>query len=516
MYDISITGGTIVNGDGKPLVADIAVKNGIIVKMGRLAGKSLESIDAGGMTVSPGFIDFHSHNDRILSRKTPHLAKITQGITTEVMGNCGFCEEKDNKSFAASCPDKKRTLDWKANIDYFGKLPLVTNSVLLVGHNNIRTSVLGMENRPPSRQELSRMESAACEAMEAGYRGLSTGLIYPPGIFADRAEIVSLARVASKYGGIYASHIRGEAETLLEAVGEALLVGREAGISTQISHLKAMGKGNWHKVDRVLGMILSAREGGLNVNYDQYPYTAASTTASILLPPWMLEGGSGETMKRLADRSSRERARLDIANGIVGWQNLLSYGPGTVMISRVKNERNRHLEGVTLPEIARRQGKDPIDALFDLLLEEKCSVLMIIHLMCEDSVKKIIRNKTGFIGTDGICGKKPHPRLWGSFPRVLSKYVREEKVLSLEDAIYKFSRGPAEKLGLSRRGEIKEGNFADIVVFDSGRIRDMATFEDSERRAEGISYVIINGKTAISGGRFRKVTAGKLLRKGED
>jgi len=528
VYDITIKNGTIINGTGSALCTDIAVKNGRIVRVGNIRERGVQDIDASGKTVSPGFIDFHSHNGRVILQKKPFLSKITQGITTEVVGNCGFCGvdspgeggkegiENDIKTVLGACPEGMGPLSWKGYLDLLASTPLLTNIIPLAGHNNIRTSVMGVANRPAEKPEMERMEVLTAEIMEAGYRGFSTGLIYPPGIFTPGEEIVKIATVVSRYGGMYTTHIRGEAETLLPAIEEALSVGRESGVSLQVSHLKTLGKSNWDKADDALDIINRAREEGIDVNYDQYPYTAGSTTAAVLLPPWMLEGGQEKTLQRLSDKNARERAAKDIKNGIAGWQNLLLYGPETVVISRVKTSKNRRCEGKTLLEIAKEEGKEYTSALFDLLREEGCDVLMIVFFTCEASIRKLLRERAGFVGTDGIPCRHPHPRLWGTFPRILSKYVREEKVLSLDDAVYKFSRGPAGKLGLARRGEIKEGNIADIVVFDGEKVEDAATFENPEKRAKGIEYVIINGKTTIRKGRFNGVTAGRLLKKGEE
>lgn len=529
MYDIVIKNGKIVNGTGSCFIADIAVKGGFIVKMGALRETGLKNIDAYGKSVMPGFIDFHSHNDRVIMQKTPFLSKITQGVTTEIVGNCGFSAagsrsgkgragiETDITSLLGHCPrEGKPFLGWEEYLDFLEKAPLATNIIPLAGHNNIRAAVMGAENRHAEKVELARMEKLTAGIMEAGYWGISTGLIYSPGIFTLESEIVKLASISARYGGIYASHIRGEADTLLPSIREALSVGVQAGVSTQISHLKAFGRDNWIKTDEALELIYAARKRGTDVNYDQYPYTAGSTTALILLPPWMLEGGRAKLLQRLADTKEREKARSDMEKGVKGWQNLLSYGADKVLISRVKTAKNRRYEGKTFLEAAGERAQDCIEALFDLMLEEKGDILTILFLMGEESVRKILRQKIGFIGTDGIPCRHPHPRLWGSFPRVLAKYVREEKLLSLDDAAYKFAGGPAEKLRLSKRGEIKEGNFADMVILDEKKVVDTATFQHPVSRAKGIEYVIINGKTAIEKGRFTGVAAGMLLKKGAD
>ncbi|MCK9266454.1 D-aminoacylase [bacterium] len=527
MYDIIIRNGLIVNGIEKSHIADIGINSDSIVKIGNIDEVGIEEIDATGKIVTPGFIDFHSHNDRVSMHKTPMLAKITQGITSEVIGNCGYCAtdsycidkglsiEKDIITVLGNCPKGVNPLSWEENLDYLDKQPLLTNLIPLAGHNNIKTSIMGIEDRQANDKELKAMRRTIREIMELGYWGFSTGLIYPPGIFASTNEIVLLASEVYSYSGIYTTHIRGESKNLLNSIREAISVGKETGVSVEISHLKAVGKNNWDKTDSALQIIYQARDMGVDVNFDQYPYTACSTIATMLLPPWMQEGGRKEMLRRLADKNDRQKARYDILNGIEGWENFLADGPENIVISQVKTSMNRKFEGKDLQEISSLYGKDYIETLFDLLQEEECNILMITLLLSEESVKKILKQKIGFVGTDGIPCRRPHPRLWGSFPRILGKYVREEKVLTLQEAIYKFATGPAEKLTLYKRGEIKEGNFADIVVFDKNQVKDVANFQNPTKRAEGIEYVIVNGKITISNCKFTNVFGGKLLRRGE-
>lgn len=520
MYEILIKNGTVINGTSSSFTADVGITNGKITAVGDLLKQSAKkTIDASGLFISPGFIDFHSHNDRVVLNKTPFLAKITQGITTEVIGQCGLSavpylpgkdpEEKDNllgrSEISLPCL-------WKDYIKLLERSPLITNIIPLVGQGNIRSLVVGLENRPSTEDEVVRMKKILSEIMETGCWGMSTGLIYPPGLFTPQEEIVSLAKVVSEFGGIYTSHIRGEGETLFPALKEILLVGERADVSVHISHMKSAGQSNWNKTDRALKMLYEGRGKGIDVTYDQYPYTASSTTATALLPPWMHEGGQDKLLARLVDKTERARARESIEKPDSDrWQNYLFYGAEKIIINQVKSRKNRKYEGKDLSTIGKMVGEDPIETIFDLLVEEKGNVTMIVFSMCEESVKKIMREKIGFVGTDGLPGRRPHPRLWGTFPRVLGKYVREEKALSLDEVIYKFCRGPAEKLKLKGRGEIKQGNAADIVIFDADRVKDMATFENPKRRAKGIEYVFVNGGCVIERGRFTGIRSGRLL-----
>ncbi len=520
MYDILIKDGTIINGTGGSLlVADVGIKDGNITAIGKIKQRGKKEINAAGLYVAPGFIDFHSHNDRVLLNKKV-LTKITQGITSEVIGNCGLSAvpylpgmEQKEKDCLLGKSDIVLPELWRDYIGLLKKSSLITNVIPLVGHGNIRSLAMGFENRPARKDELDLMKKHLAEIMETGCWGMSTGLIYPPGIFTPEEELLKLCSVLKRFGGIYASHIRGKGSTLFQAVGEVLSIGERKGIPVHISHLKSPPSAT----DRLLGLLYAAHDKGIKISYDQYPYTASSTTATILLPPWMYEGGERKLLKRLADKGDRERAYNAMQGKDGGEQTFFSFlGPEKIMVNQVGTLKNRKYEGKTLLRVSMERGeRNPIETLFNLLTEERGSVSMIFFSMNEESVKKIMKQKIGFVGTDGLPGRRPHPRLWGAFTRILGKYVREENVLTLDEAVYKFSRAPAEKLKLKGRGEIKKGNVADIVIFDAGRVKDMATFENPTRKSKGIEYVIVNGACAVEKGRFTGARSGRLLLRGD-
>ncbi|MBN1444730.1 MAG: D-aminoacylase [Candidatus Omnitrophica bacterium] len=519
MHDLLIKNGTIINGTGSPCTADIGIEGEKITAVGKIKQSAKKCIDASGMCVAPGFIDFHSHNDRvILGKNIFRTAKITQGITTEVVGNCGFSSapspenekdrllERDRNTILGQLKGAEEPFLWNDYVNVLSKMPLAANVVPLAGHGNIRMAVMGIEDRPASTHELAGMKRILTGIMESGGWGMSTGLVYPPGVFTPEEELVELSSVLKRFDGIYASHVRGEGPTLFPAVKEVLSIGRKSGISVQVSHLKAPPD----KVDEMLEMLYKARDNGINVNYDQYPYAASSTTAGIILPRWMHEGGEAKLLSRLSDISERRKARRDItAKG--SFYSFL--GPDKILVNQVKTLKNRRYEGRTLLEVAEDRGVDPLETLFDIIAEEKSCPLMVFFSMSEESVKRIMKEKIGFVGTDGLPGRRPHPRLWGTFPRILGRYVREGKILSLDEAVYKFSKAPAEKLKLKGRGEIKKGNFADIVIFDAGKVTDRATYQNPNRRPEGIDYVIVNGMPVVEKGMLTGLLPGRLLLK---
>ena len=519
MYDIIVRNGTVINGTGICIATDIGINGDRITALGKIKQPARKCIDASRKCVTPGFIDFHSHNDRVvLGKNIFQRAKITQGITTEVVGNCGFSSaplpekeedrllDQDRKTLLGQLKGAEEPFLWEDYVNALSGRPLAANVVPLAGHGNIRMLVMGIENRPACPDELSRMKKILAGIMESGGWGMSTGLVYPPGMYTPEDELVELSSVLARFDGIYASHIRGEGPTLFAAVREVLSIGRKAGISVQVSHLKA----SLPEVDRLLELLCTARNNGINVNHDQYPYAASSTTAGIILPQWMHEGGEERMLSRLSDRTERKRARKDImAEG--SFYSFL--GPEKIMINQVIAPRNRKYEGMTLSRAAEERGADPVEFLFDLIAEEKNRVLMVFFSMSEESVTRILKERMGFVGTDGLPGKRPHPRLWGTFPRILGKYVRDEKILSLDTAVYKFSRAPAEKLKLKGRGEIKRGNFADMVIFDAEKVTDRATYHNPTRRSEGIDCVIVNGKPVIEKGKPTGLLPGKLLLK---
>ncbi|MHA2369617.1 MAG: N-acyl-D-amino-acid deacylase family protein, partial [Candidatus Hodarchaeales archaeon] len=393
-----------------------------------------------------------------------------------------------------------------------------------VGHGLIRISAMGLDDRAPSVDELEIMKELTAEAMQAGAYGLSTGLIYPPGIFAKTEELIELAKVAAQYGGVYASHIRGEGKTLLKAVEEAIVIGEKAGLPVQISHHKASGKRMWGKSIETLQMIEEARKRSVDVTIDQYPYNAGATTLTILLPPWSHDGGPEQLLERLKNPEERKKMRKDIEEGLPSWENLATtVGWENICVTRVLTEKNKTTEGKNLVEIMELRGDaDVFTTLFDLILEENASVSMVIFEMQEKDIQRIMQSKLTMFSTDsGACTisgpfsqGKPHPRHYGTYPRILGRYVREQGVLRLEEAIRKMTSFPAQKFGLTDRGVLRPGMKADIVIFNPDTVIDKATYPDPHQFPEGIQFVIVNGQIAVDNGEYTGILAGKTLRRG--
>ncbi|MDD3725877.1 MAG: D-aminoacylase [Candidatus Ratteibacteria bacterium] len=506
--NLVIKNGTIIDEKGRIRIADIGIAGSKIISIGKVKTESDILIDATGLFVVPGFIDIHSHNDFVITKKTPFLAKVSQGITTEVIGNCGI----------SGAPYTERTLPfikewfsligrkgmcshwftWKRYLEVLQISSLTTNIAPLVGHNNLKVMAEGSSN------QMKEMKNALYSIMEQGCFGLSTGLIYTPGVFSKTEEIIELAKVVSKFGGIYATHIRGEEGKIIQSIREGIEIGKSANTSVEISHMKVSGEENWNKTEDIISIITKKRKAGMNINYDVYPYTASSTTITVLLPLWIREGGQGKILKRLKDISLRKRAEEEMSSVMKNRWN-------KIIINQVNSSNNRWMEGYSIKEIAEKLSVSPARFLMDIILQEKGMASIVRFTMSEDSVKTFLKAPMSFIGTDGLPGRRPHPRLWGSFPRVIRRYVREENLLTLKEAIYKMSTGPAEKLGLEKRGTIKTGNFADIVIFDLNKIKDCATYKEPTLPAEGIKAVIVNGKLVMLDGKFTGATPGMVL-----
>jgi len=528
LFDISIRGGLIVDGSGsKPFRADIGVKDGKIAKIGAIEPKIAQTIlDADGLVLSPGFVDMHSHSDFVLPAKPWAEGKLMQGITTEVVGNCGMSAAPINpgrldllRSYVDFLCEEGLSWDWIGFGDYLDRLGrggVAVNVVTLVGHNTIRTAVMGFEERAPSSQELEEMRMIVARCMVEGAFGLSSGLIYVPGIYATTEELIELCKVASAHGGIYSSHIRGEGKELLNSVGEAASIGEGAHIPVEISHMKASGRSNWGKVADALKMIDDANCRGIEITFDAYPYTAGMTTMTTLLPAWALEGGMRELIKRLRDSQARKQIEAELRSGFSDLtRDLVSDGGESVLIAHCRSERNKHLEGRSLLEASRLRGLDVISIVLTLLEEEEGEASMIIFSMCEDDVRKALKHPKGMMGTDSIDISKgrAHPRAYGTCPRLLSRYVREERLLSLEEAVRKMTLMPAMKLGLIDRGTLKEGFWADIVAFNMDEIQDTATYNQPNSFPRGIEYVMVNGEIAVEKGRYQRKLAGKVLKR---
>jgi N-acyl-D-amino-acid deacylase len=531
MWDILIKGGKVVDGSGNPwFKADVAIKNGRIIDVGDLNSNSADVVlDANNMIVCPGFIDMHSHSDFALLINRYAESKVRQGVTTEVIGNCGNSAAPLNDELRK---DIKRdpiieeagiTLHWSTIEEFFKVLEdpgISINVASLVGHQNIRVLTIGYQNKPPTEDELEEMKRNTEEAVKAGAFGLSTGLIYPPSSYADTREIIELTKVVAKYGGIYASHIRGEdGPRLINSVREAIEIGEKAGVSVEISHHKAHGKLAWGKVKTTLRMIEEARERGVDVTCDVYPYTAASFGLSALLPPEVHEGGVDKILERLRDDDWRRKIREEMLNGFPNWPSpFISAGWDAIMISYSK--KHPEYEGKMIKEICDSLKVDPFEFVFNLLIEEETSVNVVRFTMREGDVCTVLSHPLSMIGSDasiratyGVLSKgKPHPRAYGTFPRIIKRYVNELGILRLEEAIRKMTSLPANKLKLFDRGLIRTGMYADIVVFNPGSISDEATYAEPHRYPKGIVYVIVNGKIVIEREEHTKALPGKVLR----
>lgn len=530
MFDCILKNGLVVDGSGAPgFVSDVAIHNGRVAALGRLDGYAERVIDAAGLVVSPGFIDIHSHTDSGLLIDPRAESKVTQGVTLELCGNCGFspgpCIDEAARAEQQSWREKHEIEeDWQTLGEFLTVLedrPIGINFATLVGHANLRSTAVGLANREAAPEELDCMRQLAAQAMEEGAFGLSTGLIYAPSCFGTLDEIASVAQAVAPFGGIYASHIRSEREAIVEAVKEAIEIGTRAGVGVQIAHHKACGSANWGKVQATLGLIEEAREAGTDVTVDQYPYIASATTLAILLPDWVHDGGDRAAMERIREQREELVAYLRRSNEPGGWI-AGDGGFASVVVSSVRTEANRYVEGHDLPWIAQQRGSTPEETALDLLLEEEMSVSMVHFVQCEEDIHTVMRKPFAMIGSDasaratsGYLAKgKPHPRAFGTFARVLGRYVREKQVLPLETAVRKMTALPAAKLGLTDRGILREGSWADMVVFDPGRIVDRATYEDPHQTCEGVEFVFVNGRIAVERGDLTGELPGRVLRRG--
>jgi len=532
LYDVLIRHGKICDGTGNPwFSSDVAIEKERVAALGDLVSASADTtIDAKDMVVCPGFIDMHSHSDFVLLINPLAESKVRQGVTTEVIGNCGLSAaplndllKEDILKTTPMLKEARLELTWSTMGEYMRLLQskgVTLNVAPLVGNSNIRIFALGFENRGPNRNELKEMKKALTEAIKDGAFGMSTGLIYPPSCYANTDEIVELANVVAHYGGIYTSHIRGEGFTLIEAVKEAIQIGERANIPVEISHHKASGKANWGKVRQTLQMMEEAREQGVDVTCDVYPYTAGSTGLDSLLPPSAYEGGVEKLIERLRNPKTREEIKEEMMRTSEegGPDTLGRPGWDSIMISYCKGHPD--LEGEIIEDIAKKTGLDPFEFVFDLLIEEKASVGIVLFTMCEEDMRYVLSHSLSMIGSDssarapyGVLGKgKPHPRTYGTFPRILGRYVREEGVLNMESAIRKMTSLPAQKLKLRNRGFIQEGIWADIVIMDPTRVVDQATYQNPHRYPEGIKYVLVNGRLVIENGEHTKALPGRVLR----
>jgi N-acyl-D-aspartate/D-glutamate deacylase len=527
-YDLLIKHGTVVDGTGTPGVrADVGVTAGRITAMApAIDGEAAHHIDASGHIVAPGFIDVHTHSDFTLLDAPGADSKVRQGITTEMVGNCGFSPApvspqtldllKDYVGFL----NPKLPWTWRRLGEFYARVSArgcAMNIAPLVGHGAVRIAVMGFDNRPPTADELLQMQRLVGEAMDDGAFGLSSGLIYTPGCYGDTDELIALAQVARQAGGLYATHMRGEGGTLEQAIAEALRIGEEAGIPVQISHLKASGRENWGKMERALRMLEEGRARGIAVTADIYPYIAGSTTMTSLFPSWTLEGGMERFLARIGDTDTRRRIIDEVQGGREGWSRANgSVGWDDILVSSCQNQKQ--FEGRTVGQIAAAMGSDPAEAMMDFLIAEQGKASIVLFMMSEDNVARGIAHPMLMIGSDSLAlaagrGGKPHPRTYGTFPRVLGKYVRDEGIITLEDGVRKMTSMAAEKFGLTDRGVLAEGKAADITIFDAAMVADLATFDAPHQYPVGITYVIVNGQIVVEHGQQHGVFPGQVLTK---
>ena len=529
-FDLLIKGGKIVDGSGSAAyTADVAIKDDRIVKIGNLAqATATRTIDARGLVVAPGFIDMLGQSETYLLIDPRANSKVMMGVTTEITGegeSIAPINERQIKEQEDFLRRFNLTIDWRTLDEYFKRLEKQGSGVNLgtfVGATQVREYVVGYDDRPPTPPELDQMKKLVADAMRDGALGLSTSLQYVPARFAKTSELVELAKVAHQYGGIYATHQRSEANTIDASLDEVFEIAQKAQIPVEIWHLKTAYKKNWGRMAHVLARIKQARDRGLDVTADIYPYIAGSTGLSACLPPWALEGGTDKMLTRLRDPQTRERLKKEISAEQTEWENIYlgSGGPSGVLIGSVVNRELEPLQGKRISEIAAEQKKDALDVVFDLILADRGQTGAIYFMMSEADMRLAMQSPyvsfctdSGARATDGpLAGSMSHPRGWGSYPRILGQYVRDEKVLSLESAVHKMTGGPAARVGLRERGLIKEGMFADITVFDPAKVIDRATFESPNQYPTGIEYVLVNGKVSVDKGQRTPALGGYVLR----
>ena len=517
-FDLVIRNAKIIDGSGNPWYkADIGVADEWIAKVVGRIDDGRHVIDADGLVAAPGFIDTHSHSDLMLIAEPEAKQKTMQGITTEIVGQDGLGEapisddtlEDWRRYLAGLNGDPEINWSWRSFGEYLDALDEVGTSInvaALVGHGNLRLLAMGMENRAPTMSELAKMKAILSDSLKAGGFGLSTGLIYPPCVYAETAELTDLCRVTADHGGIFVVHMRNEGDMLLESIDEVASIGKDSGVHVHVSHFKASGEKNWGKVEGALVKIEEYRSEGIEFTVDQYPYIAGSTFLSSLLPVSAHEGGTDRMLARLRDPEERKRMKAQIAES-----RGLDWGWNNILVTSMKTKVNKPHEGLDLGEIAKRRGEEPMEALFNIILEEENAVTMVSFSMSEEDVRTVMKSPLQMVCTDGIVLGKPHPRAYGSFPRILGRYVREGTI-RLEEAIRKMTSLPAQTLGIRDRGLLKPGMHADITIFDPDKVIDKATYQDPIQFPEGIEYVIVNGAVTVEKGVHTGKRAGRVLK----
>lgn len=522
-----IKNGQIIDGSGNPgYRGDILLSGGKIEKIApSIECEGAQVIDACGLVVAPGFIDTHSHSDLQILVEPEVTPKVMQGITTEVLGQDGISMAPLPKEYISPWRKNLAGLDgdsdqinwtFETTENYLHMIDAAKpglNECYLVPHGNIRMEAMGLENRLPDEEELEKMRQITRREMEAGAVGLSTGLIYMPCAYSESKEIIEMCKVVAEYDGIFVIHQRSEADSILDSMEEVIRIGRESGVKIHYSHFKVCGKKNWDKVEKVIELLEAAKAEGIRVSFDQYPYVAGSTMLGVILPPWVHDGGTDKVLERLADPGLRRKMVYDIEHGIPGWDNFVEFaGLDQIYVTSVKTEKNKDAVGLSLTALGELRGKDPYEATFDLLYEEENAVGMVDFYGTEEHVIRFMKRPEMNACTDGLLGGKPHPRVYGAFPRILGKYVREEKALTLEEAVYKMTKKPAQTFRMTGRGELKEGYAADICIFNPDTVIDKGTFVEPIQYPQGIEYVIIGGEVTVEKGKHTGRRNGAVLR----
>ena len=533
-YDLLITGGSVLDGDGGPATSlDIGIRDGRIVGLGNLSTSSArQRIDATGLTVAPGFIDMHNHSDYTILVEPKSESMIRQGVTTMVLG-----ESRSAGPIKPGGDDRRQgmdgvTVDWTTLGGYFDRLErqhMATNIASYVGEEQVWTYVKGYDQSPATPDELAAMKTLVSQAMEDGAMGLSTSLLQPPSSLATTQNLVELATIAKEHRGIYSSHIRDEGEGVFRAVEEAIQVGKGAGIRVDIIHMKIAHQKLWGRVSEVIAMVEKARDAGFDIQANVYPYTAGQNNLSSIVPQWAHDGGREKMVQRLRDPAARRRMRTEVLQGLPGWYNhYLATGGGWsgMQLVLLRHERNVPFQGKRMSELiearlrpGRATARQAVDVLFDVLVEEDGSVPTVFFHHSEPDMQLVLKQPWTSIGSDGSAvnpdgptGRShPHPRYYGTFPRVLGRYVRELKVLTLPEAVKKMTSMNADKIGIKDRGRLREGLWADVTIFDPNTVIDRATFENPRQYPVGISYVIVNGVVTIDNGRHTGALAGRVV-----
>ncbi|HCA80272.1 MAG TPA: aminoacylase [Bacteroidetes bacterium] len=529
-YDLVIRGGTIYDGSGgPPFIGDVVIKNDTIALIGNAENlRGSVELDAKGLAVSPGFINMLSWANESLIHDGRSESDIRQGVTLEILGegeSMGPVNPGMKKEMLERQTDIKYPIEWTTLAGYLEFLVqrgVSTNVASFVGAATVREHVLGYENRAPNEKELEQMRALVREAMEGGALGVGSALIYAPGFYAKTAELIEICKVASSYGGIYISHLRSEGNGLLEAVDELLQIAREANIPTEIYHLKQSGKVNWGKFDALVTKIEAARSAGMQITADMYTYTAGATGLDAAMPPWVQEGGLIEWVKRLKDPSIRRKVMQEMRTPTKAWENLMlaAGSPGKVLLIGFRQDSLKYLTGKTLAEVAAMRGKSPEETAMDLVIDDDSRVGTIYFLMTEENVKKQIALPWVAFGSDEgsfapegpFLKSNPHPRAYGNFARLLGKYVREEKIIPLEEAIRRLTSLPASNLKIRDRGVLRPGAFADVVVFDPATVADHATFDNPHQYSTGVVHVFVNGTQVLKNGEHTGAKPGMVVR----